>query len=54
MSDRDLIDAVAQKTGEDSNEIRRRGFMLSHSVSRVGFCLVILPFPAHTPDCSPR
>jgi hypothetical protein len=29
MSDRDLIDAVAQKTGEDSNEIRRRGFMLT-------------------------
>jgi hypothetical protein len=29
MSDRDLIDAVAQKTGEDSREIRRRGFMLT-------------------------
>ena len=29
MSDRDLIDAVAQKTGEDSHEIRRRGFMLA-------------------------
>ena len=29
MSDRDLIDAVAQKTGEDSHEIRRRGFMLT-------------------------
>ena len=29
MSDRDLFAAVAQKTGEDSHEIRRRGFMLS-------------------------
>jgi hypothetical protein len=29
MSDRDLIDAVAQKTGEDSHEIRRRGFTLT-------------------------
>ena len=29
MSDSDLFDAVAQKTGEDSNEIRRRGFMLA-------------------------
>jgi hypothetical protein len=29
MSDRDLIDAVAQKTGEDSREIRRRGFVLT-------------------------
>jgi hypothetical protein len=29
MSDRDLFDAVAQKTGEDSHEIRRRGFMLT-------------------------
>ena len=29
MSDRDLIDAVAKKTGEDSHEIRRRGFMLA-------------------------
>ena len=29
MSDRDLIDAVAQKTGEDSREIRRRGFTLT-------------------------
>ena len=29
MSDRDLIDAVAQVTGEDSHEIRRRGFMLT-------------------------
>jgi hypothetical protein len=29
MSDRDLIDAVAQKTGEDSHEIRRRGFVLA-------------------------
>ena len=29
MSDSDLIDAVAQKTGEDSHEIRRRGFTLT-------------------------
>ena len=29
MSDRDLIDAVAQKTGEDAHEIRRRGFVLA-------------------------
>jgi hypothetical protein len=29
MSDLDLIDAVAQKTGEDFHEIRRRGFMLT-------------------------
>jgi hypothetical protein len=29
MSDRDLFDAVAQKTGEDSHEIRRRGFTLT-------------------------
>ena len=29
MSDFDLFDAVAKKTGEDSNEIRRRGFMLT-------------------------
>lgn len=29
MSDSDLIDAVARKTGEDSREIRRRGFMLT-------------------------
>jgi len=29
MSDRDLFDAVAQKTGEDSHEIRRRGFVLA-------------------------
>ena len=28
MSDSDLFDAVAQKTGEDSREIRRRGFVL--------------------------
>jgi hypothetical protein len=26
MSDLELIDAVARKTGEDSHEIRRRGF----------------------------
>jgi hypothetical protein len=29
MSDFELIDAVARKTGEDSHEIRRRGFMLT-------------------------
>ena len=29
MSDSDLFDAVAQKTGEDSREIRRRGFVLT-------------------------
>ena len=29
MSDSDLIDAVARKTGEDSHEIRRRGFALT-------------------------
>lgn len=30
MSDIELIDAVAQKTGEDAREIRRRGFMLTN------------------------
>ena len=29
MSERDLITAVALKTGEDSQEIRRRGFVLT-------------------------
>jgi hypothetical protein len=29
MSERDLITAVALKTGEDSHEIRRRGFVLT-------------------------
>ena len=29
MSDSDLLDAVARKTGEDSHEIRRRGFVLT-------------------------
>ena len=29
MSDSDLFDAVARVTGEDSHEIRRRGFMLT-------------------------
>jgi hypothetical protein len=29
MSDFELIDAVASKTGEDAREIRRRGFMLA-------------------------
>ncbi len=31
MSDLELIDAVAKKTGEDSHEIRRRGFILTGS-----------------------
>ena len=29
MSDSDLFDAVAQKTGEHASEIRRRGFVLT-------------------------
>ena len=29
MSDLELIEAVAKKTGEDSHEIRRRGFILT-------------------------
>jgi hypothetical protein len=29
MSDFELIDAIANKTGEDVREIRRRGFMLA-------------------------
>jgi len=29
MSDRELFDAVARKTGEDAHEIARRGFVLS-------------------------
>jgi len=29
MSDRDLFDAVARKTGEDSHEIARRGGFLT-------------------------
>jgi len=29
MSDLELIDAVAHVTGEDSHEIRRRGFVLT-------------------------
>ena len=29
MSDLELIDAVALKTGEDAREIRRRGFVLT-------------------------
>jgi hypothetical protein len=44
MSDFDLFDAVAQKTGEDSHEIRRRGFMLEDSHdSGAGL--------DHDPDC---
>jgi hypothetical protein len=30
MSDIELIDAVASKTGEDAREIRRRGFTLTN------------------------
>jgi len=29
MSDRDLFDALARKTGEEAHEIRRRGFVLT-------------------------
>lgn len=29
MSDSDLFDGVARKTGEDSHEVRRRGFALT-------------------------
>jgi hypothetical protein len=29
MSDRDLFDAVARKTGEDAHEIAPRGFVLT-------------------------
>jgi hypothetical protein len=29
MSDRDLFDAVARKTGESNHEIARRGFVLT-------------------------
>ena len=42
MSDRDLFDAVAQKTGEDAHEIRRRGFMLA-GPDDAG--------PDHDPEC---
>ena len=44
MSDFDLFDAVARKTGEDTHEIRRRGFMLEDSHdSGAGL--------DHDPDC---
>ena len=44
MSDFDLFDAVAKKTGEDSHDIRRRGFMLEDSHdSGAGL--------DHDPDC---
>ena len=33
MSDLELFDAVALKTGEDSHEIRRRGFVLTEPTS---------------------
>jgi hypothetical protein len=42
MSDIELIDAVAQITGEDSHEIRRRGFMLA-GPDDAG--------PDHDPEC---
>ena len=42
MSDSDLIEAVAQKTGEDSHEIRRRGFTLT-GPDDTG--------PDHDPEC---
>jgi len=42
MSDLELIDAVAHVTGEDSYEIRRRGFMLA-GPDDAG--------PDHDPEC---
>ena len=42
MSDSDLFDAVALKTGEDSHEIRRRGFVLT-GPDDAG--------PDHDPEC---
>ena len=42
MSDRDLFDAVAHKTGEDSQEIHRRGFVLT-GPDDAG--------PDHDPEC---
>jgi hypothetical protein len=42
MSDSALIDAVARKTGEDSLEIRRRGFSLAE-LDQTG--------PDHDPEC---
>lgn len=42
MSDLDLFDAVAIKTGEDTSEIRRRGFMLE-KLADAGL--------DHDPDC---
>jgi hypothetical protein len=42
MSDSDLIDAVAHVTGEDSREIRRRGFSLA-DLDDTG--------PDHDPEC---
>ena len=42
MSDLDLFDAVAIKTGEDTSEIRRRGFLLD-SPADAGL--------DHDPDC---
>ena len=36
MSDRDLLDAVARKTGEDSHEIRPSYFRLQRAKSTLG------------------
>ena len=41
MSDRDLFDAVARKTGEDSREIARRGhFIGNHTMDHLQLPLV--------------
>lgn len=52
MSDLELIDAVAQVTGEDTHEIRRRGFtLLGPSLEQLAdehdcdITLVELPLP---------
>ncbi|MFM7135460.1 MAG: hypothetical protein ACKO1M_00100 [Planctomycetota bacterium] len=42
MNDLELIDAVAKQTGEDSHEIRRRGFMLAGPEDAS---------PEHNPEC---
>ena len=42
MSDLELFAAVAQKTGEDSHEIRRRGYMLAGPDDAA---------PDHDPEC---
>jgi hypothetical protein len=45
MSDRDLFDAVARKTGEDSHEIARRG---GSSPAPIGGPRVQTPAPRRT------